>query len=135
MLGTAFHWDWLRSVTSEWNLRLDALLGVHLKRIAFDSVEWNGYLYRYVIACTFADVWCGAIPFLADLRRTITQNALVLVEFTAGLFLVNIARLSFSDFLCAHGVSWNLGHNVVGGVCYFLIWTWLQRKQRTAALV
>ena len=128
-----FHWDWLRYVTSEANLQLDALVGVHLQRISFDTVMWSGHLYRYVIACTFADVWCGALAFLWIVRRSVAQNLLGVAGFTIGLFALNIARLSFSDFLCAHGMSWNIGHNVVGGICYFLIWTWLQRNLRALA--
>jgi hypothetical protein len=124
-----FRWETLRYITSELNLRLDALVGVHWERLSFDAVLWRGQVYHYVIACTFADVWCGAIPFLWMLRRTLTENLSALAAFTAGLFAFNIFRLSLSDLLCAHGVSWNLGHNVVGGICYFLIWRWLMRHR------
>ena len=125
-----FRWEWLRYLTAEGNLRLDALLGVHLQRVAFDTVLWRGQLYRYVTACTMADVWCGALAFLWLPRSSVAKNLMVLAAFTLGLFAVNIARLSFSDFVCAHGVSWNLGHNVVSGVCYFLIWQWLMWNRR-----
>ena len=131
LLCYQFHWEWLRYLTSEANLRLDGVLGVHLQRLSFDSVVWNGSVYRYVIACTFADVWCGALAFLWIVRRSVIQNLLSIGLFTAGLFAFNIVRLSFSDFLCAHGASWNLGHNVVSGISYFLIWTFLQWRLRT----
>ncbi len=125
-----FRWDWLRYLTSEFNLRVDALLGVHWQRLTFDTVAWNGRVYTYVIACTMADVWCGALAFLWMIRRNIAENLLTLAGFTVGLFALNIARLSLSDFLCAHGASWNLGHNVVAGICYFLIWEWLLWHRR-----
>src|SRR3954451_15421634 len=89
-----FRWEWLRYLTSEWNLRLDALVGVHLQRVSFDTVMWNGHVYRYVIACTFADVWCGAIAFIWQLRRSVSQNLFTLATFTLSLFVFNIARLS-----------------------------------------
>ncbi len=130
-----FRWEWLRYLTSEGNLRIDALLGVHLERISFDTVVWNGQLYRYVIACTMADVWWGALAFLWLPRNSVAKNLTVLAAFTVGLFAFNVARLSFSDFICAQGVSWNLGHNVVSGICYFLIWQWLMWNRRTNALV
>jgi len=55
-----FQWEWLRHLTLECNLRFDAVLGVQLERVGFDTVMWNGHLYHYVVACTFADVWCAA---------------------------------------------------------------------------
>ncbi|HVZ18672.1 MAG TPA: hypothetical protein VG897_16240 [Terriglobales bacterium] len=124
-----FRWDWLRYLTSEANLRVDALLGISMQRISSDTLLWNGHVYRYVIACTFADVWCGALAFLWIRSRSITNNVVTLLEFTIGLFAFDVLRLSVSDYLCAHGVSWNLGHNVVGGICYFLVWKWLQRNR------
>ena len=125
-----FRWETLRYVTSELNLRLDALVGVHWQRLSFDTVAWHAQVYHYVVACTFVDVWCGAIPFLWMLRRSIPDNLLTIAGFTAVLFACKICRLSFSDLLFAHGVSWNLGHNFVGGICYFLIWEWLMRYRR-----
>jgi hypothetical protein len=126
-----FRWEWLRYLTSEMNLRLDAVAGVHLQRLSADTVLWRGQVYQYVVACTFADVWCGAIPFLWDLRQTMSRNLLRLAAFTPALFAFNVLRLTLSDVLCAHGFSWNIGHNVVSGVSYFLIWSWLRRSSRT----
>lgn len=127
-----FRWDWLRSFTADLNLRADALVGIHWQRLSFDTVMWQGQVFTYVVACTFADVWCGAIAFLWLVRRSIAENLRTLAAFTVGLFALNIARLTLSDFLCAHGASWNVGHNVVGGISYFLVWTWLQRHRRKA---
>src|SRR5581483_3836595 len=94
-----FQWDWLRYLTSEANLRVDAIIGVNWQRLTFDTVAWNGRVYTYVIACTMADVWCGALAFLWMMRRSIGQNLRTIVGFALGLFALNIARLSLSDFL------------------------------------
>jgi hypothetical protein len=129
-----FRWDWLRYLTSELNLRFDAVLGVHWQRLTFDTALWNGRLYTYLIACTMADAWCGALGFLWSTRQSMAANLLTLAEFTICLFALNITRLSLSDFLCAHGAPWALGHDVVAGICYFLIWEWLVwHGRRTSA--
>jgi hypothetical protein len=120
-----FQWEWLRAATSEWNLRLDALFGVHLQRISFDTVIYRGATYRYVIACTMADAFCGALPLVWNLRRTVMQNLSFIIAFAAGLFVFNVVRLSFSDILFARGLSWDWAHNVVSGVSYFLLWEWI----------
>ncbi len=125
-----FQWLWLRHWTMVCNAALDRVFGVVLVPMSADTVMWHGATYRYVIACTMADVWCGALAFLWMIRRNIAENVLTLAGFTVGLFALNIARLSLSDFLCAHGASWNLGHNVVAGICYFLIWEWLLWHRR-----
>src|SRR5438045_3008292 len=59
-----FRWEWLRFLTSEANLLLDRAAGLRLERLSFDTVRWHGNRYQYQIACTFADVWCGAVPLL-----------------------------------------------------------------------
>lgn len=120
-----FQWAWLRAATCEWNIRLDALFGVHLQRIAFDTVMFRGAVYRYVIACTMADAFCGAVPLVWNIRRTVMRNLGFIFAFAAGLFVFNVVRLSFSDILFATGLSWNWAHNVVSGVCYFLLWEWI----------
>src|SRR5437660_4294917 len=46
-------WEYLRYITSELNIRLDALAGIHLQRLSADSVLWNGTVYYYERACIF----------------------------------------------------------------------------------
>ncbi|HWR16933.1 MAG TPA: hypothetical protein VN577_19045 [Terriglobales bacterium] len=118
----SFEWHWLRQLTMELNLRLDALLGVTLQRVSETTVMWQGGFYHYVIACTFADAWCASIPLTWNQRATLRSNLLFLAGFTLVLFAVNIVRLSLSDVLVARGLSWNMGHNVVSGISYFLLW-------------
>lgn len=125
-----FQWNWLRWITSELNLRLDSVFGVYLQRISFDTVAWHGAQYRYVVACTFADVFCGAIPLLWNRRESIVSNAFDLFIFGEMLLAFNVVRLSFSDVLFASGLSWNIAHNLVSGLCYFAIWKWIWRTQK-----
>ena len=122
-------WEFLRYITSELNLRLDALAGIHLQRLSSDTVLWNGTVYYYERACIFADVWCGAIPLLWSLRRTISGNLLHLFLFTAALFAFNVFRLSLSDLLYAAGLSWDLAHNAMGGVAWFGVWVWIWKHR------
>lgn len=124
-----FSWHALRYWTSELNLRLDLLAGIHLQRMSFDQVLWKGVLYRYQIACTLADVWCGAIPLLWNWRRSIFQNLTLLAGFAAALFALNIFRLSLSDILFAAGLPWDLAHNVISGITYFIVWVWIWRSR------
>jgi hypothetical protein len=124
-----FRWEFLRFLTSEANLRLDPLVGIHLQRISADTVQWNGTLYRYQNACTFIDVWCGAIPLLWNLKRTLSQNSVFFACFAVVLFAFNVFRLSVSDVLFSAGLSWNIAHNVVSGIAYFAVWVWIWRHR------
>jgi hypothetical protein len=124
-----FHWRLLRFLTSEANLRLDLLAGIHLDRLACDTVRWKGVAYHYENACTFVDVWFGCIPLLWNLRRSIAQNLAFLAFVALALFTFNVFRLSVSDVLFAAGLSWELAHNVISGVAYFLVWIWIWRHR------
>jgi hypothetical protein len=106
-------------------MRLDALLGMPHQRVAQDLLVWKGTLYQYVNACTFVDVWFGAIPLMWSLRRTVSANLGRAVALAAVLFAFNVTRLSFSNVLFNAGLNWDIAHNVVGGVCYFGVWVWL----------
>jgi hypothetical protein len=136
MVCYCFRWEWLRSLTADANLRLDALAGVHLQRLSFDTVAWQGQTYRYVIACTFADVWCGSLAFLWRMDDKVARNLAVIAGWSVALFAFNVFRLSVSDVLFALGLSWNLAHNVVSGIAYFAVWQvlwWrLNRRRRTS---
>jgi len=122
-------WHWLKHLTLEMNLRLDALLGIPLERLTAETVMWRGQIYRYEIACTFADVWCGALPLIWNLRKTVGRNVLDALLFGAALIGFNVARLSFSDVLFAAGIAWDIAHHVISGVSYFAVWTWIWRNR------
>ena len=124
-----FAWDWLKYWTAEANLRIDLLAGIHLERVSFDLVRWRGALYEYKVACTFADVWCGAIPLLWHWRRSALWNLAFLLAVAAGFFAFNVFRLSVSDVLFAFGLPWNVAHNAISGGAYFAVWAWLWRSK------
>lgn len=128
-----FEWRWLRVLTLQLNTLLDGLAGIHLQRVAFDTVEWRGAFYKYQIACTFADVWCGAIPLIWNIRKSVISNLGYVLAVGAAMVAFNVVRLSFSDVLFARGLSWDLAHNVVSGISYYLVWMWIWRT-RTWAL-
>lgn len=125
-----FRWELLRFWTSEANLRLDLLAGIHLQRISPDAVMWKGVLYRYENACTFVDVWFGSIPLLWSLHRSVARNIAFAAVLAAGMFCFNVFRLSVSDVLFAAGLSWNLAHNAVSGISYFMVWVWIWSRLR-----
>jgi hypothetical protein len=58
-------------------------------------------------------------------RRSCTRNLAFFAVVALGLFAFNIVRLSFSDMLFAVGLPWDLAHNVISGVAYFLAWVWI----------
>jgi hypothetical protein len=128
-----FRWEFLRYLTSEANLRIDLLAGIHLQRISLDTVMWRGALYHYVNACTFVDVWFGAVPLLWSLRRTVRANLAFMAALAIGMFCFNVVRLSISDMLFAAGLSWDVAHNVISGVSYFIVWVWIWARVRREA--
>jgi hypothetical protein len=125
-----FRWELLRFLTSEANLRLDLLAGIHLQRISADTVMWKGVLYRYENPCTFVDVWFGSVPLLWNLRRTVARNLGFMAVVAAAMFCFNVFRLSVSDVLFAAGLSWNVAHNVISGISYFMVWFWIWNRLR-----
>lgn len=128
-----FRWEFLRFLTSEANLRFDSLFGIHLQRISADTVMWRGVVYHYENACTFVDVFFGSIPLLWNLRRTIVENVLFLTVVAGGMFFYNVFRLSVSDVLFAAGLPWDLAHNVISGLTYFVVWVWIWKRLRADA--
>ena len=120
-----FAWHFLRALTADLNVGLDSIFGLRLERISPEYVLWHGVLYRYVVACTMVDVWFGSLPLIWHLRRSMLQNLAWIVLFALGLLAFNIFRLSVSDLLFSAGLSWNLAHNAVSGVAYFVVWLWL----------
>ncbi|MBV9480695.1 MAG: hypothetical protein JO249_08070 [Acidobacteria bacterium] len=120
-----FRWESLRFLSSEANLRLDLLAGIHLQRISNDTVMWKGVLYRYENPCTFVDVWFGSVPLLWNLACPVIWNIGFMAIVAMGMFCFNALRLSVSDILFAAQVPWNLAHNVISGLSYFLVWVWI----------
>jgi hypothetical protein len=123
-----FRWESLRFLTSEANLTFDLLAGIHLQRISADTVMWKGVLYRYENSCTFVDVWFGSISLLWNVRRNLVWNVGFMAVVAAAMFCFNVFRLSVSDVLFAAGLPWDLAHNVISGISYFLVWVWIWKR-------
>ncbi len=120
-----FAWHALRHLTADLNIRVDALLGIHQQWAGPEAVVWNGRLYRFVNACTFIDVWFGAVPLLWRVSWAIRRNLLYLAGGTLALFAFNIFRLSLSDLIFSIGVPWSIAHQVVAGAAYCAVWIWI----------
>jgi hypothetical protein len=123
-----FDWLWLKSVTAALNLSLDNLAGVPLVRVSLDTVRLGNVLFQYVIACTFADVWCAALALVWRRRESLARNLQFLAVFTLGLFALNVIRLSAADVLYYAGLNWDIAEGVIGGLAYFAVWLVILRR-------
>lgn len=123
-----FGWTWLKALTATLNLRLDHLAGVPLQRLSIDTVQLGHKYFQYVIACTFADVWCASLALVWRTRQTVAQNLGFIAAFTAGLFVLNIVRLSAADVVFAAGMNWSLAEGLTGGLAYFAVWLAILRR-------
>lgn len=115
-------WEWLRFVTSEAVLRLSAVLGMDTARLSFDTIRVQETQVKFVVACTFVDVFLGSLPLLWDLRRSLLRNCSRLVVAGTILFAFNVLRLEIAQVVYAHGASWEVADGVLGGFAYFLVW-------------
>jgi hypothetical protein len=125
-------WTFLRFLTSEAILRISAALGFPVARVSADTLQVGGLQLRFVIACTFADVYCGALPLLWNSRRSYLHNLLEFAVFGAALFFFNLLRLEGGLVGYMKGVPWELAHGVEGGVAYFLVWLWIEHRRSWA---
>jgi hypothetical protein len=123
-----FDWLWLKDITASLNLQLDRLAGVPLERLSIDTVRLGPKLFQYVIACTFADVWCAAIALVWNTRQSVARNLEFLAAFTLGLFVLNVVRLTAADVIYAAGMSWSLAEGLIGGLAYFAVWLVILRR-------
>jgi len=115
-------WMWLRALTQYANLAVDSWFGVYMHPLSPTTITFQGVLYQYQVSCTFVDVWFGLIPLIWLKRQSVLWNVCWLSFWALGLFTFNVARLSLSDILFAHGMPWSIAHNVFSGVCYYLVW-------------
>lgn len=115
-------WEWLRFLTSEAILRLSALLGMATARTSFDTILVQQTLFRFVVSCSFVDVFAGCIPLLWNLRKSIFRNLGWILASAPVVFGFNVARLELAQVLYARGVSWTLADEVLGGFAYFAVW-------------
>jgi len=123
-----FDWGGLRHLTSEICLRYADWRGFPAKRLGPDLVCWNGGVYQFDIACTYADVFCGAIPLLWIRRWGAVRNLTRLAGFAAALFAFNFFHLCLTDLIFSAGAPWCVADQVLGGVAYFAVWVYLIRS-------
>ncbi len=117
-----FPWGWLRFLTSEAVLRISAILGMTTERVSSDTIRIQGSSFRFVIACTFVDVFMGAIPLIWNLQKSVISNIFKIAGGAVCLFAFNILRLEIANVLYVRRVPWLLADEVLGGVAYFLVW-------------
>ena len=122
-------WQWLRFFTSEAVLRLSAMLGMDTARLSFDTIRVQETEVRFVVSCTFVDVFLGSLPLLWDLRRSLLRNCSRLVVAGTILFAFNVLRLEIAQVLYAHGASWEVADGVLAGIAYFLVWVVIWQLQ------
>jgi hypothetical protein len=115
-------WQSLRMVTSEAILRTSLAMGMSVFRVSADTINVNGTFFQFVTACTFVDVFMAAIPLVWNLQTSAARNLIELFALAVTLFGLNIVRLQTAQVLFAHGASWNVADQVVGGFAYFAVW-------------
>jgi hypothetical protein len=125
-----FKWDDLRFITSEAALRFAEWRGCQVERLGPDLISWNGTMYHFGIACTFADVFCGAIPLLLIWRSGVIYNLVNVVAFGAVLSVFNVFRICLTDLIFSTGAPWVIADQVIGGAAYFIVWAFLLRWLR-----
>lgn len=122
-------WYWLRVLTASLNQQWSGALGVPAYLLAPDLVRFPGLTGRFVVACTMADVWCGAIPLVWDLEEGISSNLSYLVYLAVVIFVLNTVRLAVSNFVIFQlGIPWTIGHQCFAALSYLLIWLLIQRR-------
>ena len=97
-------------------------MGMSVFRVSADTINVNGTFFQFVTACTFVDVFMAAIPLVWNLQTSAARNLIELFALAVTLFGLNIVRLQTAQVLFAHGASWNVADQVVGGFAYFAVW-------------
>ena len=130
-----FSWTWLRFVTSDVALHFAFWRGYPAERLSPHLIAWNGHQFEFGIACTFADVCCGALPLLWLRNASLLRNGLSFIAFAVGLFVLNLLRNAVTDVAFSAGVAWPLADNAIGALSYFAVWVFLVRRlERDAAI-
>ena len=129
-----FEWQWLKWLTAETLLHVANLCGLGARRIAWDVIEWQGTPIQFTTACTFVDVFFGAVPILWDKNSEVSRNLHRIAVAAVLLFILNIARLAFGFVLYTQGASWLVAHDVLGGFAYFAVWCSLTRQTEKRSL-
>lgn len=123
-------WQWLRFLTSEAVLRLSMVMGLSAVHFSFDTLRMNGELFRFVVSCTFVDVFLGSIPLLWNFQKSVFRNSMRIVAAGVIFSAFNVVRLEIGQLLyLRYGVPYIVAHDILSGFAYFAIWLvlWHQR--------
>ncbi|HEY7519192.1 MAG TPA: hypothetical protein VIE36_12940 [Methylomirabilota bacterium] len=123
-----FSWESLRLFTSEVALQFARGRGFEAHRLAPDTIAWSGETFNFGISCTFADVFCGAVPLLWRRPRGLRWNLALVASFGVVLTLFNLVRRCLTDSLFSAGIPWSLADEAIAGVAYLLVWIWVVRQ-------
>jgi hypothetical protein len=115
-----FQWWWLRIATTTLLVQASGWLGVPMHRVAPDIVSLDGRLIQFIIPCTMADAFFGAIPLLWR-RAEGWLNLPRLGAIFVGVCGLNLFRLELGFVGIHRGLPWWLGHEVVAGFAYFAL--------------
>jgi len=129
LLCYQFEWTGLRYLTSEVALRFAEWRGFAANRLGTDLIAWNGERFRFGIGCTFADVFCGAIPLIWVRSFGAPRNILNIGVLAVGLLGFNLLRRTLTDLIFgfAAWVPWPVLDQAIGGLSYFAVWVCLVR--------
>jgi len=132
-----FDWKPLRYIVSEVALEFARVRGFPVHRVSYDTIIWNDQTFRFGIACTLADVFCGIIPLIWAAQLGFASNIVLITRAGGLLMVVNLSRRCLTDFVFSLGVPWIFADEVVGGLTYFIVWaaavTHLRKQLRSEA--
>jgi len=104
------------------------------ERTAFDTIEVQGHMIQFVVACTFVELMLGIQPLLWRKDRAVSRNFMRIMLSMGALFAGNIVRIETAQILYGVGLPWVLAHDIPLGAIYFGLWvavwhTWKRRAQ------
>jgi hypothetical protein len=136
LAGAAHQFQWvdLRFLVSQAIVDFSRLLGMRAERVAFDTVEVQGHMIQFVVACTFVELMLGIQPFLWHRNRRLWHNFMRIAVSIGALFGFNILRIEAAQILFDLGVPWVVAHDIPLGAIYFGIWAAVWRTREWRAL-
>jgi exosortase/archaeosortase family protein len=124
-----FEWRALRSVVCSAFLAILHAAAVPALQISPDGLIWRGQVYQFVVACTAVDAYCGSVPLLWMVEKSVPRNLVFFSVYFVVLSVVNVIRIAAGFLAFVGGVSWWLSHEVVAGVFYFFLFLWIARRR------
>jgi exosortase/archaeosortase len=100
------------------------------ERATFDTIEVQGHLIQFVVACTLIELMLGIQPLLWRRDRSLLRNFIRIALSIGALFGCNIVRIEVAQILFSLGIPWMLSHDIPLGAIYFGIWVivWQTRE-------